>query len=34
MQKFGVEVEISAGEEPAVENVSEIEIDTLGQGSI
>lgn len=26
MQKFGVEVEISAGEEPAVENVSEIEI--------
>lgn len=34
MQKFGVEVEISAGEEPAVENVSEIEINTLGQGSI
>lgn len=30
MQKFGVEVALSAGESPAVEDVSEVELDTLG----
>lgn len=30
MQKFGVEVALSAGESPAVEDVSEVELDTVG----